>query len=126
MTLTTIAIMVALIQFIYFGIEVGRARGRFGVQAPAVSGHPEFDRYFRVHMNTLEQLIVIIPSAIAFATTVGDLWAAIAVAVYIIGRIIYFTSYVKDPASRSVGFMVSAVPGMVMVIGSIIGALLAM
>ena len=122
MALTTIAIMVALLQFIYFGIEVGRARGRFGVQAPAVSGHPEFERYFRVPMNTLEQLMVLIPAAVAFATFVSDLWAAVAAAVYIVGRFIYFGSYVKDPSKRGLGFLLSALPGWVMVIGALIGA----
>jgi len=122
MVLTILAVMLALLQFVYFGIEVGRARGRFGVQAPAVSGHPEFERYFRVHVNTLEQLIVVVPSAFAFAYLVGDLWAAIAVAVYVVGRFIYFRSYVADPASRGRGFLLSALPGWVMVIGSIIAA----
>ena len=126
MVLTTIAIMVALLQFIGFGIEVGRARGRFGVQAPATSGHPEFDRYFRVHMNTLEQLVVLLPAALAFATFVGDLWAAIGVAVYVLGRFIYFASYIRDPASRGLGFILSALPAWVMVIGAIAGAVMAL
>lgn len=126
MALTTIAIMVALLQFVYFGIEVGRARGRFGVQAPAVSGHPEFERYFRVQMNTLEQLIVIVPSAVAFATFASDLWAAVATAVYIVGRFIYFGSYVKDPSKRGTGFLLSALPGWVMAIGAMVGAVMSM
>jgi hypothetical protein len=126
MLFTTIAIMLALLQFIFFGIEVGRARGRFEVQAPAVSGHPEFERYFRVHMNTLEQLIVIVPGAVAFASFVSDLWSAVLVAVYIVGRFVYFSSYVKDPGKRGVGFMVSAFPGWILVIGAIVGALMAM
>jgi len=122
---TTIAIMVALLQFVFFGIEVGRARGRFGVQAPAVSGHPEFERYFRVHVNTMEQLIIVVPGAVAFASYVDDLWAAVLVAIYIVGRFIYFSSYVKDPAKRGLGFALSAFPGWILVIGGLVGALMA-
>ena len=124
MVLTILAVMVALLQFVYFGIEVGRARGRFGVQAPAIAGHPEFERYFRVHMNTLEQLVVLIPSSIAFAHLVSDLWAAALVAVYIVGRFIYFRSYVSDPSKRGLGFMLSAFPAWVMVLGAIIAAVM--
>ena len=126
MILTILATMVALFQFVFFGIEVGRARGRFGVAAPAVSGHPEFERYFRVHMNTQEQLIVLLPAAFAFAHLVGDLWAAIAVAVYVVGRFVYFRSYVADPAKRGLGFMLSAFPAWIMVIGSLIAAVMAL
>jgi len=125
MVWTILAVMVALLQFVYFGIEVGRARGRFGVQAPAISGHPEFERYFRVHMNTLEQLAVLVPSAFAFGFLVSDLWAAVAVAVYIVGRFIYFNSYIADPSKRGVGFMLSAFPAWILVLGTIIAALMA-
>ena len=126
MVLTILAVMVALLQFIYIGIEVGRARGRYGIQAPAISGHPEFERYFRVHMNTLEQLAVLLPSSTAFAYLVSDLWAAVAVAVYIVGRFIYFRSYVSDPSKRSLGFMLSALPAWLMVLGTIIAAVMAL
>ena len=46
-----------IIANLYFGIEVGRARQRLGIEDPAVSGD-EFDRYFRAHQNSLEQLII--------------------------------------------------------------------
>lgn len=126
MVLTVIAVMVALLQLAYFGIEVGRARGRFNVPAPAMSGHPEFDRYFRVQMNTVEQIVMIVPSAFAFAYLISDLWAAVLVAVYIVGRIVYFRSYVVDPSKRGAGFGLSFLPGMILMIGSIIGAVMAL
>ena len=40
MAYVTIIAMLALIEYLYFGVQVGGARGRTGVQAPAVSGHP--------------------------------------------------------------------------------------
>ena len=62
MAFTTIIAMLALVQYLAFGLFVGRARGKFGVDAPATTGHPEFERYFRAHYNTLEQLIVFLPA----------------------------------------------------------------
>ena len=120
MALTALAVLVALLEFFTFGMQVGSARGKYGVEAPATTGHPEFERYFRVHMNTLEQLVMMVPAAFLFAHFVGDKWAAGAVAVFIVGRIVYARSYVANPASRGLGFALTALPTIVMVIGSII------
>ena len=105
MAYVTAIVMLALVQYFYFSIEVGRARGRFGVAAPAISGNEEFERYFRVQQNTLEQLVMFIP-------------AIYATAYY--GRMLFFRSYVKDPASRTVGFLLSMVPTLGMVLAALI------
>ena len=126
MPFTSLAVLVALLEFFWFGLEVGRARGRFGVDAPAVSGHPEFERYFRVHMNTLEQLVLLVPGAFVFGYFVGDVWAAAAVAVFIVGRFIYFRSYVSNPASRGLGFALTALPNLTLVVGSIIAIVMSL
>ena len=124
MALTALAVLVALLEFFTFGMQVGMARGKYGVDAPATTGHPEFERYFRVHMNTLEQLVMMVPAAFLFAHFVGDQWAAGAVAVFIVGRIVYARSYVANPASRSLGFALTALPTIVMVFGSIVAIVL--
>ncbi len=120
MALTGLAVLVALLEFFAFGLQVGMARGKYGVEAPATTGHPEFERYFRVHMNTLEQLVMMVPSAFLFAYFVGDVWAAGGVALFIVGRFVYARSYVANPASRGIGFAMTALPTLVMAIGSII------
>jgi glutathione S-transferase len=117
MAWVTLITALAVIQFVAFGIAVGSARGKYNVHAPATSGHEIFDRYFRVHMNTLEQLVAFLPALWLFATQVNDRWAAILGAVYLAGRMLYFFSYVKDPKSRSLGFVLSAMPTMIMLVG---------
>ena len=57
----------ALLQYVAFGMLVGRARGRYGVKAPAITGHEVFERYFRVQQNTLELLVVMLPAIWLFA-----------------------------------------------------------
>ena len=93
--------ILALLQFIYFGILVGQARGKFNVEAPAVSGHPEFERYYRVQMNTLEMLVFFLPTLYLFAQYVNPLIGAGLGLIYLIGRFLYQRSYVKDPKTRS-------------------------
>ena len=120
MAYVLLVIVLALLQFALFGIAVGRARGRYGVHAPAVSGNEHFERYFRVHMNTLEQLIVFLPALWLFAQFVDPHWAAGLGAVYLAGRTLYFLSYVKDPKSRELGFALSMLPSLVMLVGVLI------
>jgi uncharacterized MAPEG superfamily protein len=118
-----LVIVLALLQFMLFGIAVGRARGKYGVHAPAVTGNEHFERYFRVQANTLEQLIVFIPAVWLFAQFVDPHWAAGLGGVYLVGRTLYFMSYVKDPKSRGLGFVLTALPSMVMLVGVLIEAL---
>lgn len=119
-----IIIVLALAQFIGFGIAVGGARSRYGVRAPATSGHPEFERYFRVQMNTLEQLVVFLPAIWLFAQFISPRWAAALGAVYLAGRMIYFMSYVKDPKTRSLGFGLTMLPILVMLLGVLYAAVM--
>jgi len=123
MAYVQIVLALALLQFIYFGIAVGRARGIYKCPAPATTGNEIFERYFRVQMNTLEQLVVFVPALLLFATKVDPRWAAGLGAVYLVGRVLYFTAYVRDPAKRGPGFGLTAIPNLVLVVGGLIGAM---
>lgn len=123
MEAVTIVIMLALIEYIVMSAQVGLARGRTGVTAPAVTGNEEFERHFRVHYNTLEQLIVFIPGMLAFAQYV-HVWGATGLGVvYLIGRALYAINYVKDPASRGTGMMLTVIPSYLLVLGGLGGAI---
>ena len=114
MEAVVIVTVLALVQYMYFGIQVGAAREKYGVKAPATSGNEQFERINRVHLNTLEQLMVLIPALWMYAHFVNPLWGAGIGAVYIIGRFIYSSEYTKDPATRTIGFMLSFLPSAVM------------
>jgi uncharacterized membrane protein YecN with MAPEG domain len=105
---------------------VGRARGRYGVQAPATTGHPDFERYYRIQMNTLEQLMVFVPSLWVFGTYVSAGWAAGLGAVFVVGRLLYFIGYSKAANKRFAGFGISALAVMVLMTGGLAGAVLAL
>ena len=121
-----IVTVVALLQFFWFGWQVGVARGKYGIAAPATSGNEKFERVFRVHMNTLEQLVVFLPALWIFASFVSSLWAAILGAIFIVGRAIYAVTYVKDPKKRSAGFALTALPELVLLIGILVWAVMAL
>ena len=125
MNLVAIVIGFALIEYFVFGLLVGRARGQYGVAAPAMSGHPIFERYMRVHQNTMEQLVVFVPAMLIFGVYVSDTIAALLGLVWIAGRALYLRGYVADPSQRSLGFALTALPQLVLLLGGIVGAVLA-
>jgi glutathione S-transferase len=122
MAYVDIVTALALLQFIVFGFRVGKARGRYGIKAPAVSGDPTFERYFRVQQNTLEQLIVFLPGLYLFSRYFSPFVAAALGVLYLIGREVYAATYVKDPAKRSAGYGLTFLPAVILLFGGLIGA----
>jgi glutathione S-transferase len=123
MAYVDIVTALAVLQFLVFGFRVGKARGRYGVKAPAITGNEIFERYFRVQQNTLEQLIVFLPGLYLFSHYFSPLAAAALGAVYLIGREVYAATYVKDPAKREVGYGLTFLPTVILVLGGLIGAI---
>lgn len=123
MAYVQLVIVLALIEFVVFGYAVGQSRTRYNVPAPATSGHEVFERCFRAHMNTLEQLVVFLPSIWLFAHYINA-WIAVALgALFIIGRALYFRGYVQSAQSRHAGFMISAIPNVTLLVGALIGVI---
>jgi hypothetical protein len=123
MSYVHIVTALALLQFVWFGIKVGQARGRFGVKAPATTGNEVFERHFRVQQNTLELLVVLVPGLYLFSHFFNPITAAVLGAIYLVGRQVYAGAYVKDPAKRSAGYGMSALPTLILVVGGLFGAL---
>jgi len=115
----------ALLEYSVLGALVGRARIKYGVEAPAITGHPEFERYFRAHQNTLEQLVVFIPALWMFARFVNAPTAVALGLVFVIARVIYAAGYVKDAKRRSPGALVTLGVNAIFVVGALIGGLIA-
>jgi glutathione S-transferase len=123
MAYVDIVTALALLQFMVFGFKVAKARGRYGVAAPAVAGNQTFERYFRVQQNTLEQLIAFLPGLYLFSHYYNPLVAAALGVIYLIGREIYAMTYVKDPKKREVGYALTVLPMAVLILGGLFGAI---
>lgn len=113
--------LLAVIQYFGFSGLVAQARGRYGVKAPAITGHEMFERYYRVQMNTLEVLPLFLSSLWLAAQYWSPKWVAALGAVYLVGRMVYLLGYVADPAKRSTGYGISVVPTLILFAGALWG-----
>ena len=112
----------ALLQFFAFGMLAGVQRMKTGVEAPAISGNDMFERYFRVHYNTMEQLVIFVPSIYLYGTYISVNWAAGLGVVFIIGRFVYLKMYIANPKKRGIGFGLTMVPNTILLLGGMGGA----
>ena len=114
--------LLAIVQFIIFSMLVGAARGKYGIKAPAMTGNEHFERAVRVQMNTLEQLVCFLPALLISASYWPQTYVAGAGLVYLVGRTLYRQAYVADPAKRGLGFALTVLPTMVLVLAGLVGA----
>jgi glutathione S-transferase len=113
--------ILALLQAVFFAARVGKARVDYGIKAPAVTGHEMFERYYRVQMNTLEQLVLFLPALWLGAMHVDPRLAAAIGAIYLVGRTVYYKAYIADPAKRGMGFSLSLLPSAALLIAALVG-----
>lgn len=116
---TALVTIAALLVYFYMGLRVGQARGKYGIAAPAVSGHPDFDRAIRIQANTLEWLPLFLVALWLFAFYWNDVAAAVIGLVWILGRILYLTGYAKAAEARGRGFGIQALATGVLLFGAL-------
>ena len=118
--LVAIVTLLALLLYFYMGMRVGQGRSKYGVVAPAVTGNPDFERAYRIQMNTLEWLPMFLVSLWLFAASwSSDLIAAAIGLVWIGGRILYLTGYSRAAEARGPGFGIQALATAVLLFGAL-------
>ena len=125
MHLVALVAALAVVEYAIFTVLAGASRGRHGVPAPATTGHPAYERCFRVQENTIEQLVIFFPALFLFAYYVNETIAAGLGGVFIVGRALYARGYYSDPARRAPGFLLTFGSNMLLLIGGLCGVLVA-
>jgi glutathione S-transferase len=116
---TALVTCLAVALYFFTSIRVAKARAAFGIKAPAISGDPDFERVFRVQMNTLEWMPIFLPSLWLFAIYISDPAAAVIGLVWIAGRILYMTGYSQAADKRGRGFGIQAMATFVLWLGAV-------
>ena len=107
LSLPALMTLLAVLWYVVTGIQVGRARTKYKVEAPATTGDPAFERAYRVQMNELEQLVAFLPAMWIYAWFGNPRFAAIACGVFIVGRILYAIGYWADARKRAIGYYIA-------------------
>ena len=116
---TAIVTCLAIAFYFFTTIKVAKARAAFGIKVPAISGNPDFERVFRVQMNTLEWMPIFLPSLWLFAIYISDAIAAVLGLVWIAGRILYLIGYSEAAAKRGRGFGIQALAAIALWVGAL-------
>ncbi len=105
MSYVALVTLLLLVQYMFFTLQAGLARGKDTVVAPATSGDEMYERKSRVQINTLEQLAVTLPAMWVCAHYFRADVAALLGLVFFISRFAYSALYIKNPKSRAPGFI---------------------
>jgi glutathione S-transferase len=116
---TALVTCLTILAYFFIIFRVGKARATFGIKAPATTGNPDFERVFRVQMNTLEWMVVFLPSLWLFAIYISDPIAAVLGLVWIVGRMLYLTGYSEAASKRELGFMIQGAATAVLWLGAL-------
>jgi uncharacterized MAPEG superfamily protein len=116
-----VVILLALVQYMVLAGLVGRARAKYGIRAPATTGNESFERVFRTHQNTLENLVIFVPAIWIFAAYLSPAWAAGLGAVFVMARIEYARGYIAAAEKRSIGAGISGIVLIALVVGGLAG-----
>lgn len=121
---TAMVTLLTVLFYFFIATRVSVARRKFDVKLPAIAGHPDFERVFRAHMNTLEWMPIFLPLLWLCAIYLSDVGAAALGVVWIGGRALYFTGYSKAVQERVPGFFIQAMVCVLLLIGAVVGIIM--
>lgn len=120
-TYTALVTLLSVLFCFWAAGMVGRARATYGIKAPATTGQADFERINRIHLNTVENMVMFLPALWLFAFLIGDLWAALVGVFFPIGRVIYARGYREAADKRGPGGITSAISIAVLTLGALVG-----
>ena len=98
--------LLSMLLLIANSMAVGRARGRYQIKAPATTGHPDFERIYRVQMNTLENTVLFLPLLWLSASYGHPALAGGLGLIWWLARVGYAVTYTRSAERRHLSFVV--------------------
>ena len=124
MHLSAMATILAVGVYFLTLIYSGHVRHKTGLKAPATIGNAQFERAYRVQMNTLEAMPVMLPLLWLATVYYGGALPAALGFIWSVGRIVYMIGYLKSPGLRAPGFGIQMLAQMVLFALAIYGVVL--
>ncbi|BAY31514.1 MAPEG family protein [Nostoc carneum NIES-2107] len=123
---TSLITTLSLLLYLIITINVGRARAKYKVLPPQMTGDANFERVLRVQQNTIEQMVLFLPALWIFSFYVNSLWGAAIGAIWLVGRVIYAWGYYQAAEKRMIGFVISTFSSVVLLLGALVGCILSL
>ncbi|QIR40527.1 MAPEG family protein [Tolypothrix sp. PCC 7910] len=123
---TSLITTLSLLLYFVITINVGRARARYKILPPQMTGDANFERVLRVQQNTIEQMIFFLPALWIFSFYVNSLWGAAIGAIWLVGRVAYAWGYYQAAEKRMIGFVISTFSSVVLLLGALVGCILSL
>jgi len=105
--LPAIITVLAVVLTFLLSFRTALARAKYKIDAPATVGNQTFERAYRVHMNTVESLVLFLPllwlGALLYSETIA-FYIGIA---WLVGRVVYMIGYMMDPVKRAAGAIIT-------------------
>ncbi|XP_039505038.1 microsomal glutathione S-transferase 2 [Pimephales promelas] len=98
---------VTMLSALHMGFQarrVGWSRMKHKIMPPTVTGPPEFERTFRAHQNSVEFYSIFLAVLWISGIFCNEVLAALGGIIYIVGREMYFTGYIRESKRRLPGF----------------------
>ena len=121
---TALVTLLAVAFYFFISTRVAAAHVKFGVKLPATAGNPDFERVYRVQMNTLEWMPIFLVPLWLCAITLSDIGAAVLGLVWIAGRALYFTGYSQAVEKRLPGFLIQTSACLLLFVGALAGIIM--
>lgn len=118
--------LLALLLYFVVTINVGRARAKYGIPAPQMSGNPDFERVLRVQQNMLEQLIFFLPVLWIFCFFLNPVWGSGLGLLWVVGRALYAWGYYQAAEKRGPGFAIASLSSLVLLLAGLVGVVRAL
>lgn len=119
--LTAAVTLLAILIGIGFSILVARTRLANNILPPAMSGNPKVERALRVQGNTVEGMLLFLP-ALWLAELYFHGWVPPLIGlIWCLGRILFAFCYMKDAEKRHIGFRISMLSVLALVLLAIYG-----
>ncbi len=113
--------VLSLMQYFFFGALVGKARAALGINAPRMEGSEAFECLVRVHLNTMERLVMFMPLLWMASRFWNPLWVSAAGALFLVARVLYWRGYVRSPERRKVGNILTVVAIALLLLANLAG-----
>ncbi|MBD2166629.1 MAPEG family protein [Calothrix membranacea FACHB-236] len=123
---TSLITTLSLLLYFVITINVGRARAKYKILPPQMTGDANFERVLRVQQNTIEQMVLFLPALWIFSFYVNSLWGAVIGAIWLLGRVIYAWGYYQAAEKRMIGFVISTFSTVVLLLGALVGGILSL